>query len=311
MRRVSPPKIPLGSHIGIAAPASFLSKKLLRSGMEQLASWGYSVECDERVLLRERFHAGPDATRAEIFDRLVREREIEAIWCARGGYGVTRMLPFLDRLGTLAALKRNPKLIVGYSDITALHMWAWAGMGLKGLHAPLAATPKWLKLKASTRRTLQDLLGGSANLNYTQAWPTRWLGRGRPVEGVVVGGNLCMLTNLAGTRWQPDLRGSLLFLEDCAESSYRIDRMITFLRNTGMLRGVRAVLAGDFKADAPKDPPSQDWKKILEVNFVNEGIPVLYNLPVGHGVRNEPLPIGVRARVTRGGKLELLEQLVR
>lgn len=311
MQRISPKAILPGSMIGIAAPASFLDKKLLRSGMERLASWDYAVQCDPRVLKRDRFHAGTDTVRAEIFDNLVGDSNVRAIWCARGGYGVTRILPLLEKMHTLKKLKKNPKLILGYSDITALHIWAYQAMGLKSLHCPLVATPKWLKLPAPTKKVLQQILTGTLALgksSYTTRWPTRWLGKGKNVEGIILGGNLTLLTNFLGTRWQPDLTGSLLFIEDCAEPTYRIDRMIQHLKNSGALNGVRAILVGDLVADAPPAPKGMDWKKVLQNHFKN--IPVLINLPVGHGKKNEPLPLGVKARITNAGKLEILEQVV-
>lgn len=316
MQRTSPHKILPGGHIGIAAPASFFDAKHLYEGMQNLAEWGYAVSCDERILLKDRFHAGPDQTRAEIFNVLCRDKEIRAIWCARGGYGATRILPLLDKMGSARALGKNPKLIIGYSDITALQLWAYKKLGLKSVHAPLIATPKWLKLPHRTKTILQSILTGSLVLgekSYTRAWPTRWLkiAPKKNIEGIILGGNLTLITNLVGTPWLPSFNGSLLFLEDCAEAPYRIDRMLTQLRNAGALKGVRAVLAGDFTADAPKAPPSKNWKRILELNFAEQGIPVLWNLPVGHGKRNEPLPLGVKARLTKSGKLELLEQAVR
>jgi muramoyltetrapeptide carboxypeptidase len=297
--------------LGIAAPASFIDKKLLRSGMEQLASWDYAVSCDQRVLERERFHAGSDLVRAQIFDALVKDPSVRAIWCARGGYGVTRILPLLEKMHTLQKLKKNPKLILGYSDITALHLWAYQTMGLKSVHAPLIATAKWLKLSSATKKNLLQILRGTLLLkekSYTRRWPTRWLGKGKAVEGIILGGNLTLLTNFLGTRWQPQFKGALLFIEDCAEPAYRIDRMIQHLKNAGALKGVRAILVGDLVADTLPSTQKCNWKNVLAAHFPDT--PVLINLPVGHGKKNEPLPLGVKARITNAGKLELLEQVV-
>lgn len=317
MQRISAAPTTKGSLIGIAAPATCIEKNLLEKGAEKLASWGYAVRKDDRLLHRDRSFAGTDAERAAVLASLIKDPSVRTIWCARGGYGVTRILPLLDRIGIIRAMTRDPKLLIGYSDITALHLYFYERIGLKSLHAPLVATPKWLKLPAAQAKLLQNILAGKMKLgaaSHSTSWPTSWLSA-RPkkaIEGILLGGNLTLLANLAGTPWQPHLKGAILFIEDCAEPPYRIDRMLTQMRNAGMLDGVRAVLVGDLREDVvlKRGEKKTAWKDVLADCLEAWGVPVLIGAPVGHGKHNEPLPLGVLARLTVAGKMELWEQVV-
>lgn len=315
MRRTQSTKILPGDCIGIAAPASFVDRKLLQSGIEKLASWGYSVYSDERVLGRCRFHAGTDLDRASVLRDLIKNPVIKGIWCARGGYGVTRILPTLEKWNIWKDWKKSNKTIFGYSDITALHLAAYKKIGLKSVHAPLIAGSKWLALPARDRKILQAIMAGEMGLgenSHSLAWNTKWLGSTpkTSLEGVVLGGNLTLVANLIGTPWLPSFSGKFLFIEDCAEAPYRLDRMITHLFNSGALAGLKGVLVGDLTADLPKQKSAATWQEVLRANFCEKGIPVLTGLPVGHGKRNEALPLGVKMQITKSGEILLREQVL-
>ncbi|NUM87883.1 MAG: LD-carboxypeptidase [Bdellovibrionales bacterium] len=316
MKKLSPRSVVRGDMVGILAPATLVDPHLLHEGAERIGSWGYPVCFDDRILAQERFLAGPDETRARNLHDFVMNPMIRALWCARGGYGVPRILPLLDHLRTAQAMRRDPKPLLGYSDITALHLYFWGRCGLKSVHAPLTATAKFLNPGGGAVRVLRETLDGTAKLGakcHTAKWPLRPIKPlGRAVEGTLLGGNLTLIASLAGTPWQPSFRGSILFLEDCAEPAYRLDRMITQLWNSGMLDGLRAVVCGDFEADLVVKTPAEKkwWRAVMEDRFLRRGVPVITGAPVGHGARNEPLPLGVRARVTKAGRLEILEQVV-
>jgi muramoyltetrapeptide carboxypeptidase len=316
MRRTIVSGSRLDHALGIVAPASAVNQKALDSSLKRFARWGIPVAVADQVRSTHRYFAGPDESRAEALDAMARDPQVGTLWCARGGFGCTRLLPYLDQWKTAAALARSPKLLIGYSDITALHLYLYHKLKLPSLHAVMPGTLRFAALPAREDRLLRTILAGELALgkkSYTSEWRSRALLPGRgDTEGVILGGNLTLLVNLIGTPWQPDLRGALLFLEDCAEQPYRVDRMLTQLANAGMLRGLRGVLLGDFEADvAYKDALERKyWKEIFLERFSPLGIPVLDRLPVGHGKRNEPLPLGVRAVVTRTGKLLLLEQVV-
>lgn len=299
--------------VGIAASSTLIDAKIFAAGLERFARWQLPVCFDERIHERFRSFAGNDENRAASLLSLLRERNIGTIWCARGGYGATRILSRLDKAGAPNLLRRDPKLLVGFSDVTALHLYFYKAAGLPSLHAPMPATPSWQKLPARVDRILQQTLTGSLPIgrkSHSKDWNTKFLGRNRKAEGVILGGNLSLIVNLIGTPWQPDLRGALLFLEDCAEAPYRVDRMLAHLENAGMLKEIRGVLLGDFEADVVYREPGEKkyWKEIFRERFSR--VPVLMNLPVGHGKKNEPLPLGVKAAIGSDGKLTLLERPV-
>jgi muramoyltetrapeptide carboxypeptidase len=299
--------------IGIAAVSSFFDKKRLERGLKRFSQWGYPVHVDDRIHERHRGLAGSDASRAAVLLSLLRDKNIGTVWCARGGFGATRLLKMLDEAGAPGLLKRDPKLLFGYSDVTALHLYWHKRAGLPSFHSPMPAGTAWQKLPSRVDKQLQLALRGELPIgreSYTHAWNTKVLQGGKNVAGVLLGGNLTLLMNLIGTPWMPDLRGKILFLEDIAEAPYRVDRMLTHLENAGALAGLKAVLLGDFDADVVFETPAERkyTKEIFRERF--KKIPVIYNLPVGHGEKNEVLPLGVRVGVSSSGRITLLEQPV-
>jgi muramoyltetrapeptide carboxypeptidase len=303
--------------VGIAAASSVVNVTNLEKSVGRFTRWGMPVCVADQVRSSFRTFAGKDELRAGALNNFARDPLVGTIWCARGGYGSTRLLPLLDDWKTSEALRKDPKLLIGFSDVTGLHLYFYKKLGLPTLHAPMPGTPSFSKLKPRVDKLLRETLAGELKLgrnSYTADWKSKaLLPAARDVEGVIVGGNLTLLVNMIGTPWQPDLTGALLFLEDCAEQPYRVDRMLTQLHNAGMLKGLRGVLLGDFEADVVYKEPVEKtyWREIFEERFAPLGIPVLENLPVGHGKLNDPLPLGVRAAITKKGKLLLLEQPVR
>lgn len=302
--------------IGIAAASWQITPELVKNSLPRFARWGYPVRTDDTIYGKMRYFAGTDEERANGLMRLIEDPTVGTIWCARGGYGAARTLGLLDRMGAPARLRKNPKLLVGYSDSTALHFY-FQKAGCATLHAPMPATASWSKIPARVDRILQSILAGRLELgkkSYSAGWKTKVLaGKGRPAEGVIRGGNLTVLASLTGTRWQPDLSGAFLFMEDCGENPYRVDRMLHQMEGAGMFAGLRAVLLGDFEKDVVYKYPKEKtyWKEIFLERFAGLGIPVISGLPVGHGAKNEPLPFGVAAALDSRGRLLLLEQPVK
>jgi muramoyltetrapeptide carboxypeptidase len=304
-----------GGFVGITAASSVVEPALLARGLKRFAAWGIPVLVDDNVYHAKRYLAGTDSVRLTSLMRMLRDPLVGVLWCARGGYGATRLLPLLDLFGAGRLLRRRAPLLLGFSDVTALHFYFWK-YGLPSVHAPMPGTGGWQRMKPGTVSALREILAGEmplAGKSRSLRWRTRYLRGSRgSATGTVVGGNLSLLVSLIGTPWQPDLRGCLLFLEDCGERPYRVDRMLTQLENAGMLRGLRGVLLGDFEADVVYAEAAEKryWTEIFQEKFLKLKIPVLVNLPVGHGKENEPLPLGVRARITSRGRLEYLEQPV-
>lgn len=302
--------------IGVTAASTVIDPKTLEEGLPRFAEWGYAVRIDDTIFEQERYFAGSDETRAQALLRLIQDPSVGTIWCARGGYGAARLLKLLDQARAPALLKKHPKLLFGFSDVTALHLY-FNQHGLPSVHAPMPATKAWATLPPKTERVLRQILKGSLELgakSYTAAWRPKILhATKREAEGNLVGGSLTLLTSLLGTPWQPKLDGSLLFLEDCGEAPYRVDRMLNQLEGAGLLKNIRGVLLGDFEEGVVYRDPAERryWKEIFLERFAGRGIPVLAGLPFGHGKKNEPVPVGVKARITKAGRLELLEQPVK
>jgi muramoyltetrapeptide carboxypeptidase len=296
--------------VGITAASSLIEKKLLRNALPQFEDWGIPTRVDGDIYAQMRSLAGADQRRAAAFLRLVRDPKIGAIWCARGGYGAARILHLFDQAGMPKLLRHAPKLLLGYSDVTALHFY-FNALGLPTIHCPMPATPSWARMSEGVRSRVRALLGGWAEIGkggYTAGWKLKPIYRGR-TEGVLAGGNLSLLASLCGTPWQPDLRGAILALEDVGERPYRVDRMLTQIHSAGIFKGLRGVLLGDFETDVEYKLPIEKkyWRDTFAERF--QGIPLYTGLPIGHGKKNEPLPLGVRAAID-GGKLILLEQPV-
>ena len=288
-----PPLRPTGT-VAVAAPASApLDDARYRAGIAALRARGLHVETP-RALRPHGFLAGTDAERLDELNTLLRRDDLDAIFCARGGYGILRLLPDLD----YEAARAHPKLIVGYSDVTALHGALYTKAGLPGLSGPMVASD-WPDLDAESEAQFWQLAEGHA--------PVEIVGPGgealeavRPgrAEGVLLGGNLTMLTALLGTPYLPDLGGAILFLEEVGEPPYRIDRLFAQLKLAGVLQRLGGLVLGGFTgADPLPNRPSLSLDAVLDHYLADLPCPVARGLVYGHFRRKSTLPFGVRARL--------------
>jgi muramoyltetrapeptide carboxypeptidase len=268
-----------GARVVVVAPSSPFDADAFRRGVARLRQ-RYDVRHDPQILDRTGFLAGADARRLRELQSALDDDSVAAIIAARGGHGATRLLPGLDA----ARLRAHPKLLVGFSDITALHA-LWAQARVSSVHGAMVAT-----------------LGNTSDSLY-QRWVDAVEGRGCArvaglqtivagrAEGRLLGGNLTVLTALLGTPHFPDLRGGVLFFEDVGERPYRIDRMLTSWRNADAFHGVRGVVLGAFEqAQAGEDGTSA--QDVLSERLSDLGIPVASGLPAGHVDDNLELPLG-------------------
>ncbi len=296
-----------GDLVGIAAPAGPVDERQLRRGAAELESLGFAVSIPEGLFERRGFTAGSLERRLDELHRLFADDSVAAIWCARGGAGAGRLLWRLDE----DLIRSHPKLLVGYSDITYLHLFL-GRLGLVTLHGPLAAR----ELAAATydRPSLWHALTGEGARYSTGEDDLEPLRRGT-AEGVLRGGCLSILAAAAGTPWAlaADGEDTILFLEDVDERPYRIDRMLLQLRESGALAGVRGLVFGDMKGCAPRlDEPYRLEDVLLEALDGLE-VPVALGLSSGH--TSSPavtLPLGVRVRLVCDERacFEVLEHAV-
>jgi muramoyltetrapeptide carboxypeptidase len=285
--------------VAVIAPASGFEREAFEAGLAVLGS-RYHTEYGSGVFERARYLAGSDARRLAELTAALAAPDIRAVFCARGGYGATRLLGRLGTAGPLGAAK----LLVGFSDITALHLWFQAH-GRVSIHGPVLT--QLARLPATTPARLFDLLESSLPapaLNGTGTYV------GGAAEGPLLGGNLSVLTRVLGTPFLPPLDGAILLLEDQGERPYRLDRMWTHLQLAGVFERVRGIALGCFTSCEEPDAPYSSADVLREL-AESTGLPCAAGFPVGHGGVNEPLPLGVRARLDAdAARLTFLEAAV-
>ena len=290
-----------GDRVAVVAPAGHVPRERLDAGLAVLASWGLDVVEAPHVRGRLRgldYLAASDADRVADLTRAWCDPQVAAVLCARGGYGVQRIVDLLDWRALAAA---GPKVLVGFSDITALHQAFASRLGVSTVHGPVVTS-----LGAGddeSRRHLHAMLFRPDEVLSITPRPVASLVGGR-AEGVLVGGTVALLAAEAGTGTVMAARGSIAVLEDVGEELYRLDRMLTQLLRSGWFDGVRGIAVGRLTGCGT--PASQ--RRLFHDILAPLGVPMLWGLPVGHGARNLAFPLGVPARLDAdAGTLSLLE----
>ncbi|MFO7709274.1 MAG: LD-carboxypeptidase [Desulfobacterales bacterium] len=285
-----PPRLGPGSVIGIAAPAGPFEPKRLSRGVDVLRAMGFEVVVPEGFHAARGYLAGNDAHRAGALNRLLADPGIDAVMCARGGYGSLRILPLLD----YAHLAANPKALIGFSDVTALLAAVCSRCRLVVFHGPMVTT-----LADASDKTLSGLLEAVASDRPVVARPENALAlRPGTAVGQVIGGNLTTLCHLIGTPFAPRFRDRIVFLEERGEAPYRIDRMLVHLRAAGCFEAVRGLVLGSFEECGD---PAEVLEIVADVLQGTE-IPILAGLESGHGEPNLTLPLGAPAVLDTGNR---------
>lgn len=296
------PRLSAGDRVALISPSSHQGRTpahFLPQAVQVLEGWGLAVAPLPDPEPRHLYFAGTDAERAAAFQAAWLDPDLRALFVTRGGYGAARILPLLDGPRIAAA---PPKAVVGFSDATALFAWLHRTAGVQAVHGPCLAAPG--ALSAAGRETsltaLRDVLfdGVRPAFPLTPLHEPPELDAGGPLRGVLQGGCLSVWVSLAGTPWLPDPRGTVLLLEDVGEAPYRIDRMLTHLRQAGAFEGLRAVVFG-YLTDCDGDPPGL-LMDVLRDLFRDAPFPVFTGLPAGHGDPNLPLPLGAAVEIAPG-----------
>jgi muramoyltetrapeptide carboxypeptidase len=278
-----PPRLKPGDTIGIVAPAGAFDRKIFRQGLSTLQSMGFQTRVPDEVFDKTRYLAGSDAQRARLVDQLFNDPDVQAIVCARGGFGCLRMLPLVD----FDIIRTHPKIFVGYSDVTALLAAITRRSGLVTFHGPmvipLATAPEL------TRRTLMAAIASDTPLEVTPAAGVV-IQTGR-AKGPVTGGNLTTLCHLLGTPFEAEYQNHIVLLEDRGEAHYRIDRMLSQMKLAGCFNGIAGLMLGSFEDCGALDGIYQ----IFQEHFQDFHIPILAGFNVGHGKQNMTIPLGMEA----------------
>ena len=282
---VLPPAPGAGHTIGIIAPASPFDADRFEAGLDVIKGMGFEVFVAEAVRERTGYLAGADRQRAQVINKLFADPGIGAIWCARGGYGSMRCLPFIDYAG----IRANPKVLIGASDATALLMSVYLRCKMPVVHGPMVVS--LADADEPTCRSARLLFSCEKAPGIASDPPIVICGG--VARGPVAGGNLTTLAHLIGTGFEPDFSGHLLFLEDIGEAPYRIDRMLTQMKMAGKLSSVAGLILGRF-TDCGR---TQEILDIVEAICGDLGIPILAGIPAGHGLPNMMVPMGVEAEL--------------
>jgi muramoyltetrapeptide carboxypeptidase len=293
---VRPRRLHVGDTIGIVAPAGPFDRELFEQGIAMIHRMGFATKTDTRIYSSEGYLAGTDASRAAQFNAMVTDAQVQAIMCARGGYGSLRMLEALN----YAAIGSSAKALVGFSDITALHRAIMLRSSLVTLHGPMVTTLPHSdeESRISWYRTLTEPMAQPIDLSHA-----RILKSGR-AEGVLAGGNLATLCHLTGTSMGTGFAGHILLLEDIGEAPYRIDRMLTQMKMAGLFAGLAGLVLGSFEDCGSTD----EIDALVLERFADLSIPIVSGAGVGHGRSNWTVPLGLAARLdTAADELRFLE----
>jgi muramoyltetrapeptide carboxypeptidase len=282
------PALRPGDPVTAVAPAGPFDRASFEAGLEIIAG-RYQVHYDPGALTRHRYLAGRDERRLGELAAALEDRGSRAIFCARGGYGMMRLLAGLEGIAPAA------KPVVGFSDITALHQLLQR-QRLVSIHGPNLS--QLSRLAAPVHERLFALLESQAAAADLTGTDTYVAGT---AEGPLLGGNLSVLTRLLGTPFLPPLEGAILLLEDVGERPYRLDRMWTHLALAGVFRQVRGIALGDFTGCEEKDAEYSSADVLREL-ALGTGLPCAAGFPVGHGAENQPVPLGVRVRLDAGSR---------
>nr|MBF0221073.1 LD-carboxypeptidase [Desulfobulbaceae bacterium] len=296
-QKIKPPVLKKGDRVGIAAPAGPIDRGMLLNGLNMLKELGLEVSYADDIGNHENYLAGSDERRLKEFHQLWADPEVKAIIAARGGFGCSRLIEHLD----YDLIAGNPKILIGFSDLTIMLNTIFEKTGLITFHGPMLST---MVRDGNGREIFNQLAGPSQE--EIKARPLEILRDGN-AQGNLLGGNLTCLQNLTGTQFMPDGQDALLFIEDVNEPAYKIDRILTHLKMIGVLDKFSGIILGQF---LNSDLQQQDdceliWGRVLELT---DTIPVWSGFPVGHGKKNLLLPVGGAAQMdSNSGVLRFLE----
>lgn len=297
---VRPPRLGPGARIALISPAGPSAEEKVDAALRRCERLGLEGVLGVSARERHGYLAGLDNARATDFRRAVEEPSIDAIWALRGGYGTMRLLRSID----LRPLLKRPKIFIGFSDNTALHL-AFARTGLVSFHGLHAGAEDSLFSEQCLRRIVHDADAGALPFPEGAARPVTLYGGG--AEGTLAGGNLTMLAAACGTDYALQPRGRIIVIEEVGEPTYRIDRAVTQLRLAGCLDGAAGIVLGHFTDRFVSDGEGP-FEETLRELLAPLRVPVVLGAPVGHIADQWTLPLGVRARLDADrGTLTLLE----
>lgn len=308
--RIVPKRLKRGDLIGLVTPGSPITKEQLAGAVTRLEDLGFRTTYNDSVLSEYGYFAGTDRERADELMEMFTREEVDAIWCVRGGYGSIRILDLLD----YDQIQKNPKVFLGYSDITALLTSIYQESGLVTFHGPMGVSD----FNRFTVKSIRNvLLEPKEEYKYpykrekdTRDNPEfdRYTLSGGRAEGDLIGGNISVLDSMIGTRFEPDFENKIVYLEEIEEKTYRVDKMVFHLLSGTNLPRAAGIVMGVFGDCNINDQPALSLKVALDDLLKPLGIPVSYGFPFGHIKRMVTIPTGIKAALDADKKsFRLLE----
>jgi muramoyltetrapeptide carboxypeptidase len=289
---IIPPYLQKGDTIGIVCPAGYMPKENFQTSIDILQQWGFEVKPGKTAGSQFHYFSGTDEERLQDLQQMMDDDAVHAIFCARGGYGMSRIIDDLN----FKRFVKHPKWIIGYSDITVLHAHVFQEYKIATMHAPMAGAFNEEQYKNKYVQSLKNALQGkpaeySVKLNK--------LNRQGECEGRLVGGNLSLVAHLVGSRSSFNTKNKILFLEDVGEYLYNIDRMLIQLKRAGMLDKLAGLIFGGFTDLKDTTVPFGSTIKDILLHHVKEyNYPVCFDFPVSHEKENYALKVGVKHRLS-------------
>jgi muramoyltetrapeptide carboxypeptidase len=284
---IRPPSLKKGDTIAIVSTARKVSAEDIQPGIDRVEGWGMNVELGKNLFASLNQFAGTDEQRAEDFQNALNNPEVKAIWFARGGYGTVRIIDNID----WTSFKKNPKWLIGYSDVTVIHSHVHRHLQIETLHAPMIFNLK--KITNAVAQSLEDALFHN-KLHYS--FPENFysdMNRRGEAKGQLIGGNLSILYSLLASNSDVDTKGKILFLEDLDEYLYHIDRMMMALKRAGKFEGLAGLIVGGMTEMKDNKVRFNKTAEEIIIEAVSEyHFPVMYGFPAGHIPDNRALIFG-------------------
>ncbi len=291
MPAIIPPYLKQDDTIGIICPSGFMPFDKAKKCIDILQQWGFKVQVGKTLGNQNNYFSGTDEERLNDLQLMLDDKNIKAVFCARGGYGLSRIIDDINFENFI----RHPKWIVGYSDVTLLHAHIFSNFNIASLHAPMAAAFNEMEESEEYINSIYKSLIGEHQI-YKSA--SHNLNRNGACEGELVGGNLALLAHIIGTKSDINTKNKILFIEDIGEYKYNVDRMLMQLKRAGKLNELAGLIVGRFTEI--KDTTIPFGKNIYDIIFdaiKQYNYPVCFDFPVGHVKENYALKIGVKYKL--------------
>ena len=297
--KIQPEFLKPGDEVAIISPSFVIDEKSIHYAVEFLEKWGLKVRVGKNTLKQNGPFAGNDEERLSDLQEMTNDNGIKAVFCSRGGYGISRIISKVD----FSVLKESPKWYIGFSDITVLHIWLNEVCEIISVHGEMPLNFSNTERTKDTFKSLKQALFGILP-------PYEWEGsffKAAKVTGELTGGNLSLIYSLLGTEADPSTKGKILFIEDVGEYYYHIDRMITSLKLAGKLEGLSALIVGGMNdLEEASIPWGKDVTETIHDITSEYNYPLLFNFPAGHVDDNRAFYIGKQAEINvRGNKATL------